>query len=232
MIVPPLQRHSLVWVDPRFNPASCLTVAEHVVAAREWIATGLPLVAARQPRQRNPELFSLGLTLPPPSTRQRVALSVPAEALFRQSGPMALDRVLETGEQRCRELIRQILAVCRSAKVTPHVYGSMMWQTVSGRPYMTESSDLDVLFCCDDSSDIHGLLDALEGFEESNPRLDGEILSASGWAAAWREVAAATKPGGLGTLLVKSDCEARLSSLDDFWGRKEGFHGPCFLSHA
>lgn len=223
MTVQPLQRHSLVWLDPGMDVASCLTFAEHEAAVREWIAKGLPLVAARQPRQHDGRVthHALGLTLPPPTTRQRVFLSVPADAVIRRSGPLSLEQARDAGDRHCRELIQQVVAVCQTARVSPYVYGSMMWQAVSGRRYMTEASDLDILFLCDGSSDTHWLINSLEYLEGSQPGLDGEILAPSGWAAAWREVAAAGKPGGLGTVLAKSNDEVGLLSLDAFWGRKE-----------
>jgi len=217
------QRHSLVWLDPALDVSPCTTDPGHAVAAREWIAKGLPLVVARQPQQQDTDLthVAVGLTLPPPATRQRVSLSVPAAAILRQSGPLALTQAHDAVDRRCQELIQRILTICGDTKVTPYVYGSVLWQTVSGSAYMTESSDLDVLFVCNKTSNMHCLLDLLETCEGSKPRLDGELAAPSGWAAAWREVAAAGRAGGPGTVLAKSTYEVRLLRLDEFFGQKD-----------
>jgi hypothetical protein len=86
---------------------------------------------------------------------------------------------------------------------------------------MTDTSDLDVLFVCNETSHTQRLLDALERCEGSKPRLDGELVVPSGWAAAWREVAAAGKAGGAGTVLAKSTYEVRLLKLGEFIGHKD-----------
>ena len=119
-------------------------------------------------------------------------------------------------------LISRILDICTTAHVTPCVYGSLMWQTVSNCDYITGTSDLDVLFVCNKSSNMNLLLDSLASLNESRPRLDGEILAPSGWAAAWRELATARTSAAPNSVLVKSGYEARLISLDDFFNGNGG----------
>ena len=216
------QRHSLVWLDSALDLLPYTAVPEQASFAREWIAQGLPLVVARQPKQpaTSAAHIALGLTLPPPETRQRISLYVPTEAILRQSDPLELSRsLLHTAPWQ--EVIQQILIICKAAEVTPCVYGSLMWQTVSRYKYVTDSSDLDVLFVCNKSSDINMLVEALAAFDDSSPRLDGEIMALSGWAAAWREVAAAHEVGGPGKVLAKSSHEVRMLSLDEFFKHKE-----------
>jgi phosphoribosyl-dephospho-CoA transferase len=147
-----------------------------------------------------------------------MSLSVPADAILRHSGPLELGLSLAHAPLWL-EVIQQLLIVCHAARVAPCVYGSLFWQTVSCHKYLTDSSDLDVLFVCNEISDINMLMDSLEGFEGCAPRLDGEILAPSGWAAAWREVATALKTGGSTKVLAKSSYDACLISLDDFLGQ-------------
>lgn len=221
MISPQVQRHHLVWLDPELDVATYIRDTGHTPFVREWVAQGHPFVAARQPRQTvtGGAHIALGLTLPQPAVRQRISLSVPAGAILRQSGP--LDLTLATvPAPHWQELICRILDMCKTAHVTPCVYGSLLWETVGNCKYITDTSDLDVLFICNDSSDITLLLSSLIALDGSTPRLDGEILAPSGWAAAWREVLAAGKPGGSSMVLAKSDCEVRLISLDEFFTGK------------
>jgi phosphoribosyl-dephospho-CoA transferase len=106
------------------------------------------------------------------------------------------------------------------AQVTPCLYGSLLWLTVSGCEYITDMSDLDVLFVCYESSNMKLLLDSLTLLDKSRPQVDGEILAPSGWASAWREVAAACTSGGQSRVLAKSGYEARLITLDEFFKGK------------
>lgn len=215
------QRHNLVWLDPDLDLAPYTTVPEQASFAREWIAQGQPLVVARQPKQQvaGAPHIALGLTMPPPATRQRVSLYVPTEAILRQSGPLELARSLPH-VPLWQDAVQRILNICTAAGVTPCVYGSLMWQTVSGYNYLRDTSDLDLLFVCNDNTDIQLLMDSLAACEEFRPRLDGEIVAPSGWAAAWREVAAACKAGGSSRVLAKSSYEVRLVTLDEFFEQK------------
>ncbi len=216
-----LKRHSLVWLDPDLDLASCITDLSHVAATRGWIANGLPLVVARQPQKLDGSVthVAVGLTLPPPAIRQRVFLHVPIASILIQNDPLLLSQAYNSVERRCQELIQHIITICEQTNVSPCVYGSALWQTISGNEYMTESSDLDVLFVCNETSNMHLLFDLLQACERSKPRLDGELFAPSGWAAAWREVTSAVKTGGLGTVLAKSTYEVRLLPLDEFFGQ-------------
>jgi len=220
-VITQIQRHNLVWLDPDLDPAPYTTAPGQASFVREWITLGQPLVVAQQPRQQvtGATHIALGLTLPPPATRRRISIYAPAEAILRQSGPLELTRALPHAPL-WEEAIQRILFICKGAAVTPCVYGSLMWQTVSRYNYLTDSSDLDLLFVCTDSSDIKLLIESLALCEESTPRLDGEILVPSGWAAAWREVATAYNAGGSGRVLAKSGSQVRLVTLDEFLGQK------------
>src|SRR6266571_3926828 len=211
MIAPMVQRHHLMWLDPELDVAQYSPDSEHTAFVREWVAQGRPLVVARQPKQplTGVSHIALGLTLPKPATRQRISLYVPTEAILRQSGPLDLSQTMAPAPH-WQELICRILDICTMAQVTPCVYGSLLWQTVSSCDYITDTSDLDVLFVCTESSNIKLLIDSLTSLDDSRPRVDGEILAASGWAAAWREVAVAGTSGGPSRVLAKSGYEVRL----------------------
>jgi len=222
MISSLVQRHHLMWLDPEFDVAPYTPDSGHIAFARAWVAQGLPLVVTRQPTHpvTGAAHIALGLTLPKPATRQRISLSVPTEAILRQSGPLELAEAMAPFPH-WQELIFRILDICTTADVTPCVYGSLLWQTISNCEYITNTSDLDVLFTCTESSNVKRLLDSLTSLDESTPRLDGEILVPSGWAAAWREVATACTSGGSSRVLAKSGYEALLVSLDEFFNGKE-----------
>jgi phosphoribosyl-dephospho-CoA transferase len=215
------QRHHLVWLDPDLDLRPYALFPECAAFASDWIAQGQPFVVSRQPKQsvEDPPHIALGLTLPPPATRKRMSLFVPTETILRHSGPLELSQALPHAPL-WQGIIQQLLVVCSTAAVVPCVYGSLLWQSLSSHKYVTDTSDLDVLFVCTEVSDVHLLMGSLADFEGSEPRVDGEILAPSGWAAAWREVATAFKTRSTAKVLAKSSDEVRLVSLDEFFGQR------------
>ena len=223
MISQMLQRHHLIWLDPLLDVTPCTPDFGHAAFVRGWAVEERPFVVARQPKQSlmGATHIALGLSLPKPATRQRISLYVPKEAILRQSAPMEL-RLSMAPAPHWQMLISRILDICTTAHVTPCVYGSLLWQTISNREYITDTSDLDVLFVCNNSSNMNLLLDSLASLNESGPRLDGEILAPAGWAVAWRELATVRTSGAPVSVLAKSLYDARLISLDEFFKGKWG----------
>lgn len=214
-----VQRHDLVWLDPYVDLEIYSDASDLGRFSRNWVGQCRPFVVARQqkPSITGDGRITLGFTLPPPLTRQRVTLHAPREAAVRHSGPLGLAEVLPHAPVWA-DLIQRILLFCVEAGATPCVYGSLSWQALTGHSYLTENSDLDVLFVCNEGTDMQRLLGALSGLGDTSPRLDGEILVPTGWAAAWREFEAAFHSAGAIKLLAKSRDEARLVGIAEFLG--------------
>ncbi|MFX7163564.1 phosphoribosyl-dephospho-CoA transferase MdcG domain-containing protein, partial [Acinetobacter baumannii] len=86
---------------------------------------------------------------------------------------------------------------------TPRVYGSLLWQSLSGKPCLRDDSDLDLLFDLEDPAPLPALL-ALLRHADGALRLDGEIRCGA-HAVAWRELAAALDGRSPRRVLAKSD---------------------------
>jgi phosphoribosyl-dephospho-CoA transferase len=77
----------------------------------------------------------------------------------------------------------------------------LLWQAVTGLPYLSRCSDLDLLWPCGETVPS-GLLDGIAAIAEAAPMgIDGEILLSDGAGLHWRELRDA--PDG-GSVLVKS----------------------------
>lgn len=215
------RRHDLVWLDPGADAAAFVSDAGDEQIVRPWIEQGWPFVVARQPGPADGRWLSIGFTLPPPPAHRRVALCVPNEKISRHSGPLSLAEAMPHIPS-CQEMIHQILILSEASGAAPCVYGSSSWQALTGRSYLTALSDLDVLFICDEKTDIFGLTHGLAGFTEMKPRLDGEILVPAGWAVAWRELCSAVNAGGAARVLAKSSREARLVTINELLGQTAG----------
>jgi phosphoribosyl-dephospho-CoA transferase len=78
------------------------------------------------------------------------------------------------------------------------VFGGLLWQALTGLPYLSATSDLDLLW---PGPVGPAFLDGLADLAAQAPmRLDGEICLADGFAVNWRELQAAG-PGD--TVLAK-----------------------------
>jgi len=106
--------------------------------------------------------------------------------------------------------MHQLLRLCEETCAVARVYGSLSSQIATAENYLDAASDLDLLIECNENTQIHILLAALEAFSSQTPRIDGEILIPAGWAVALRELAAAIRTGTPHQVLAKSDRETRL----------------------
>ncbi|MBU0602618.1 MAG: malonate decarboxylase holo-[acyl-carrier-protein] synthase [Gammaproteobacteria bacterium] len=86
----------------------------------------------------------------------------------------------------------------------PRVYGTLLWQHLSGEACLRPGSDIDLLFDCTPQTDVRALLGLLQHSADA-PRLDGEMRFADGRAVAWRELAQALSGHGPTRVLAKSD---------------------------
>ena len=221
MSTAPLRRHDLVWLDPGVDVGRFAAAAEHVDCARSWVERGRPLVVARQsePATRQADQLILGFTLPSAPVRKRIALRAPRAAIIRHSRPLLLLDAIDHAPRSWRAGIYSLHALCAKAGAVTRVYGSLSSQAFTGAGFLDAASDLDLLLECSEATRLHALLAALEAFPLQTPRIDGEILAPTGWAVAWRELAAAVRVDTPRQVLAKSDCETRLISVDQLFAR-------------
>jgi phosphoribosyl-dephospho-CoA transferase len=211
-----MQRHDLVW--PRrgapVEPAACCSA--HGAALAGWIARGLPLVCARQadatlPVSAAPDSaprVRLGLTLPGTGERRRVSASAAAHDIARSAPPPLLadllaDLLAELPPAQ-RAPLDRLARRATTLGAPPRVYGTLLWQHLSGEACLRPGSDIDLLFDCTPQTDVRALLALLQCGADA-PRLDGEVRFADGRAVAWRELAQALSGRGPTRVLAKSD---------------------------
>lgn len=209
-----LRRHDLVWLraGAEVDLAACSAAAADDVLA--WRKAGRPLVCARSddlPADR----VRLGLTLPGTGERRRVSL-VAARADVERGTPLPqLASLLDALPAAYRSSLHALAGQCTALGVTPRVYGSLLWQSLSGEPCLRTDSDLDLLFDIEHSGALHALLTLLQT-TDSPLRLDGEIRCGA-QAVAWRELAAALDGRGPRRVLAKSDDGVALIDVAALW---------------
>jgi phosphoribosyl-dephospho-CoA transferase len=216
-----LCRHALVWIQPE----RCTVVAAQIsdgelhaqVAA--WLAADRPLVVARQPCGTSlTDSISVGLALPPAQGKRRIALSVAAKDIVRYTPPLLLADALTHAPARWRPALAQLDAAAKEIDIELRVFGSLAWQALSGLPYLTPQSDIDLLWHPQSNGQLQQGIDLLARWEQSSGlRADGEVLFGEGSAVSWREWAQ-LESGSDRRVLVKRVGSAELVDVDELQG--------------
>jgi phosphoribosyl-dephospho-CoA transferase len=210
------RRHDLAWLDPDSDAAAYAVDAGDQESVCNWVRNNWPLVVARQsdPLAVQAGHMLLGFTLPTAPARKRVALHVPQAAIISYSRPLLLKDAIAYAPQEWRQHLTLVSKICANHAVEARVYGSLSTQAFTGQTYLDAASDVDVLFECGKDTGLHKLLGELHALQRHKPHLDGEVLAPTGWAVAWRELAAALQAKKPVKLLAKSYGETRLLAVD------------------
>lgn len=212
-----MRRHDLVYLRPEatFTTPCAEPGSPFWLAARQWIARGRPLVAARQPTSGGPIL--LGLALPLHQARKRLSILVEARQIGDIHPPLSIERCAPRLAPATGDRLQALAAAIRSSGATLGVYGSLAWETLSGEAYRHTESDID-LIC--DVADFAQYEQALAAFSRAAAhfpcRLDGELRFPNGDAVAWAELAG--RPRRDQTVLVKGEREVVLKPLATLLG--------------
>lgn len=208
------RRHDLVWLRAGAAVELATCSASAAADVERWRAAGRPLVRARSddlPAGR----IRLGLTQPGTGERRRVSLVAACVDVERCAPPPSLDALVDTLPAAHRPALHALAGRCLALGSTPRVYGSVLWQSLSGESCLRAGSDLDLLFDIEDSGALPALLSLLQD-ADSPLRLDGEIRCGM-HAVAWRELAAALDGRGPRRVLAKSDDGVALIDVADLW---------------
>ncbi|MBB4427240.1 phosphoribosyl-dephospho-CoA transferase [Bradyrhizobium sp. CIR48] len=182
-----LARHSMV----KASPAGWAAVmnrypelaSEPIVAG--WARAGRPLVVRRPACSDTAGLVPLGLPLPPSHGKRRIAVSLAAADIVASAPPPLLADAAAAAPARWRETIEKLLQLLPETRT----YGSLAWQHLTGLPYLSDSSDLDLLWPLSSVKQAGSLLSDIAGIAKQAPmRLDGEITGPAG-GVQWRELA-------------------------------------------
>ena len=185
----------------------------HVAA---WLAADRPLVVARQPCGEvisgsiTVGTIATGLALPPVQGKRRIAFSVAAHDIARYTPPLRLADAIAHAPAAWQPALAELDAAAIHIDLELRVFGSLAWQALSGLPYMTLRSDIDLLWHPLSNAQLQQGIALLARWEQSSGlRADGEVLFGGNSAVSWREWAA-LKSGGDQRVLVKRSSSAEL----------------------
>lgn len=181
-------RHDLIRADPALARAALAQAAPELDAAflDDWVARDLPfIVRARCTRTSDPDMLPVGLPLPPALGKGRLALSLPMAAVRRGTAPPRLAEAGRAAPPGWQDTIRACLGLDPEVRC----FGSLAWHYLTGLPYLTPRSDLDLLWHPADAA-AGALIQGIERLAAVSPvAFDGEIVAPDGGAVQWRELA-------------------------------------------
>ncbi|WP_413990972.1 malonate decarboxylase holo-[acyl-carrier-protein] synthase [Labrys okinawensis] len=204
-----LPRHTMVAPAPA---AWAALLAARPDLAREpllarWASAGYPLVARRPTCGDPADTIPLGLPLPPAQGKQRIAVGLKPRDIVGSARPPLLRDAAGAAPAAWQASIAALLRLAPSSRC----FGSLAWQHLTGLAYISDSSDLDLLWDLPEGDGLDPLLDGIAAIERRAPmRIDGEIL-AGARGANWRELRQEGEE-----ILVKSCSKAHLISRAQF----------------
>ncbi len=133
-------------------------------------------------------MIPVGLPLPPGAGKLRLSFQLhPAEIGGRVAAP-TLRAARGDVPPAWRPVVDALLGLADQTGVEPRVFGSLLWQQLTGLTYLSANSDLDLLWPVNALAVAAQIVRGLAAIERASPvRLDGEILLPDGGGIQWRE---------------------------------------------
>jgi phosphoribosyl-dephospho-CoA transferase len=188
------RRHDLLRVDP--------PVWDELLGRRpdlaalpllaDWARLGRPVIVRRRMAGDDADDVPAALPLPPDCGKRRLAFSFPRHTGLTALAPVSLADAAAAAPLAWGATIAALLALGEAEGVRPRVFGSLLWQHLTGLAYLTDRSDLDLLWSIPDERTACRLADGLSRLDAAGTvRIDGELEFADGAAVNWREWGAA-----------------------------------------
>ena len=209
----PWRRHELLSVAPEFwaSPAAPRRTTAVAPLLVRWANEGWPVIVRRPTIGDPPDNVPVGVPLPPAAGKQRIAFTVPEEAVLQRSPPPSLRAVKHAADPGWEPTIRALEALGACHGVAPAAVGSLLWQHRTGLHYLSPQSDIDVLWPVQAGCEVASLLAGIAAAERTAPmRIDGEVIFSDGGAVNWRELYNALSQDEPVEVLIKSMDAVRL----------------------
>ena len=195
------QRHDLLKIDPRAwrEGLAARPELQNLPHLSDWARQGWPVIVRRYLPADCRDLVPIAIPLPPGAQKLRIALALPKESVIAPLPPVSLREAQKTAPSIWQDTIEAILAIADQHQVNVSIFGSLLWQALTGLDYLRVSSDLDLLWHLQGASFSWSLIDAIAWLDRKSPvRIDGEIRLSCG-GLNWREIAS-----GQSEILVKT----------------------------
>jgi phosphoribosyl-dephospho-CoA transferase len=175
------QRHDLLRVDPHAPTRSSANVAF-------WLRRGWPVIVRRYLTAEDAGLIPAAISLPGDPVNLGVTLQLRPEHVLERVDPVLLQRATEHAPQAWLGSLQALQEIGERLDSPPMLFGSLLWQTITGLSFIRQHSDLDLIWRIAGQAQAVRLAQAIAGCDAVSPmRIDGEFVLPDGCAVNWRE---------------------------------------------
>lgn len=185
-----LRRHDLL----RLSPAGWQSALAHCRApalrpwVREWASHDWPVIVRRYAPDDVSERIPVAIPLSPGAGKPGAALQVDAREILQVLPPVTVSACVAAAPVTWQASLRLLQQLADQYKSDVAVFGSLLWQTMTGLTYLNADSDLDLLWRVARPEQARELAAAIARFaSQASLRIDGEFLLPDGGGVQWRE---------------------------------------------
>lgn len=184
------QRHDLLRIDP-LGWRRALALRSDLAAVEVlsgWADKGWPVMVRRYLASDTSDRIPVAVSLPCTAGRAGVALQVRHEDVVARVAPTSLSEAAAHAPPGWKSLLRQLAAIAEGFGSAHAVFGSLLWQRLTGMSYLHARSDLDVIWRVAHPAQALQLAAAIDACAAHSPMpIDGEFILPGGGAVNWRE---------------------------------------------
>ena len=187
-----MRRHDLLRAEPAAWQAMLRdhpSLADLPLVA-DWALLGRPVIVRRRMAGDVSDSVPAALPLPPCHGKLRVAFSFSQGAAVITLPPVSLCDAAHSVPAKWKPIISALLDLGETLKISPRVFGALLWEHTTGLPYLHAQSDLDLIWSVSDKQTARLLVERLRRLDAESPvRLDGELQLPDFAGVNWRELA-------------------------------------------
>jgi len=185
-----IQRHDLLRIDPtHWQQMLCLRpqlCADARIAS--WAENRWPVMVRRYLPTDKPHQIPVAISLPPTPLKSGLALQLAPDQIGTHVPAVSIRSGIVSAPDFWARTLHTLIEIGECFDTEPVLFGSLLWQTLTGAIYLNERSDLDLIWPVSRYSQALGLGRAIAACADSSPmRIDGEFVLPDGAAVNWRE---------------------------------------------
>lgn len=182
-------RHNRVWLSKDGWARAADVHSTHAHILMQWAENDWPVIVRRRDVDMPLSMVALGIPLPPDITSKkkgRIAFTAHRDQIRCNEGALNVHDIQTALPSRWQHIHARLCKQAVSTQLEFRVYGSLAMQALTGLPYLTDQSDIDLLLAPRSRAELTNGLAMLSKYVQLLP-LDGEIVFPSGRAVAWKE---------------------------------------------
>jgi phosphoribosyl-dephospho-CoA transferase len=173
-----LRRHDLLKPEPAAWDAMlrCHPGLADQPLVEDWARRDRPVIVRRRMVGDSADSIPAALPLPPCHGKRRLAFSFSTGAAVTALPPVLLCDAARTAPAKWQPIISALIDLSDAIKIPPRVFGALLWEHITGLPYLSARSDLDLLWSISEELTARSLVERLRQLDPGSPvRLDGEL---------------------------------------------------------